>query len=149
MVGECDICGTDAISNVSIQLETNQYHDGPPRAKLPRMTFCHDCADEVSKYLNERAGKLEEEEQEESPFSESDAAEYLSMLKHNENLVLEIPPLGYGYRYQDGEFKLAHTPLPSPPATRPIEPSELKERITTSSRVILKRLDEEAWERYE
>ena len=148
MVGACDICGKDAMTNVSIRLETEKYYDGPPRAKLPRMTFCHDCADEVSSYLEERAGTHKEDEDGGSPFTDSDAEEIIERLEQNSDLVLEIPPSGYGYRYVEGEFKLAVIPLPAPPETQTFERERLKERITSASRVILKRLDEDAWRRY-
>jgi hypothetical protein len=148
---ECDICGTAEASNVSIQSEIATYLDGPRRARIPEMTFCRDCADEISIYLNERAGQLEENDEEKYPFSESDAEGLLDKLEEKRNLVLELSDggHGYGYRYEDGELKYAHTPVPSPSEVTSLDREELKDRITSAPRVTLKRLDKEAWRRYE
>jgi hypothetical protein len=135
----CDICGEGGISNISIRVVTNDYHDGPAPAQLPRMSFCRDCADDVSKYLKERAGKLKKNEEGKSPFSEPDAEELLNKLEENEQLVLET--CSHGYRHEDGNLKLAITPTPSPP-------DELIDRISSAPRITLKRLDEEAWKEY-
>lgn len=145
----CSICGRSAMSNARVSSRrTVEYLDGPPVASIPSVVVCHDCADEVTDYLNERTGNTESPSNRHSLFEEEDAETLADRLVENDQLVLD-PGYGYGIRHVDGEWKQAIMPLPAPPTIETMDREEVEETIQSAARVTLKRLDQAAWDRHQ
>ncbi|WP_143421201.1 hypothetical protein [Halorubrum ezzemoulense] len=145
----CSFCGTVSYTNAILSSEpTVEYYDGGPQASVQTVVLCHDCANDVSDYFQERSGKPDEKEAGLSPFGEDDADALLSRLLENEHLVIDTG-VGYGIRAVDGDWKYAIMRLPGPPDVEALERREVKDMILDAKRLTLKHLDPSAWEEFE
>jgi len=143
----CSFCGKKKTSNCRLRSKrTVQYEDGPSTASVQSVVLCHGCADDVSDYFEARADQPDSDT-DESPFSEADAEAILSRVEQNQELVLDFG-IGYGVRSIDGQWKLAHMPLPGPPQVTEMERAEVIAEILDAPRVTVKRLDLKIWSKF-
>ena len=143
----CDFCGIEEMSNTEIRAEaTTEYLDGPPHAWVPTIVLCRDCAQEVSDYLEGRAGKSDVI----SPFTEEDAQALLDRLVENEDLVLELGRTsGYGIHAVGDEFEYAFVQEPIPETIKTLTRREVRDLILNARRLTIKRFDPSTWEWFE
>lgn len=170
----CAFCGTSEYRNARLSSEpTEQYVDGAPRASVPEIVLCYDCAEDVSGYLAARTADTDTDgsgrspfdrlarylggrdgtdasETRESPFGAADARVLMERLQANDDLVLDLGGgHGYGIRFVDGEWHHAVRPDPAPPTVRTRTRAEVRQAIEDAQRLLLKRFDPAAWERFE
>ena len=145
----CDFCGTVDTANSLIDYNPiEDYVDGPPHASIPRTVLCYDCAQYVSDYLKARAGNVDQNENNPSPFEEADAEALLDRLKENESLVL-VPEKErqHGIRFVDGEWLHAFTRIRKPMVSTNSR-DEIRDTILNTHRLTLRKFDSSGWNQF-
>jgi hypothetical protein len=147
----CDYCGKESMTNIRLDREVLTRATDTVYPSIPRKIVCEDCSERISSYLEKKEKNFKSKDS--SPFTEEDIDELIDKIEqeNRDDLTLEVPNYGYGYRYFNQEWLIAHMPLP-PVGNRYLveehDSSEVKEKLLSSHEITLKQTDEEAWDEY-
>ena len=144
---QCDFCGKSSGTNIRLTYEEIVEVTEAIYPSIPQTVLCKNCAEDVSNYLQRKDALAKSED--DSPFTESDANDILRMVKQHDDLILQIPNHGDGYRYIEGDWIIAMTPFLGPAQTEVHDQNEVRDMILSSPQVSIRQADEEAWEFYE
>jgi hypothetical protein len=113
---------------------------------------CKDCAERISDYLEQKDKNLEDSGPRTLPEKYVDDILDRIEKEGSDDLTIQIPNYGKGYRYHEGRWLIAFLPLPpmgdNPYRLEEHDRSEVKEKLMSAGKMNIKRTDEEAWEDY-
>lgn len=148
----CSYCGAEMMTNIKLSYEALHEATDTVYPSIPRKVVCKDCAERISDYLEQKDKNLEDIGPRTLPEKYVDDILDRIEREGSDDLTIQIPNYGKGYRYHEGRWLIAFLPLPpmgdNPYRLEEHDRSEVKEKLMSSGEMTIKRTDEEAWEDY-